>query len=316
MEPVMGETDMALLEPTIPVVVKGAEVLHFAKPKNKKIATLSSMLYVMYANVFVQTPADLMDDGQFELQYAEKQRAKMHYLRGKQYGLDYFNRKNKHFEEYITSRDVELENKALKSIKKKDVGAAYWLGAGWLGAFALDPLDSAMLENLRAPVLILERACELDPNYSNGSIWDVLCAFYAAAPADFGGDKARAVECFLKEVEVCKGKGTTVFMTYANTMCKGNLSLDDYEWTCPYSFEELGWNVPPIKHDEFLESIGMGRPQDTKWPLPIGVDGFDWALDNVLAMDLNDPNTRLLTSLAQKKAAFLKAHRENYFIIW
>ena len=78
----------------------------------------------------------------------------------------------------------------------------------------------------------------------------------------------------------------------------------------------MGWVVPEIKHDEFLESIGMGRKHDTKWPLPIGVDGFDWALDKVLSQNTDDPNTRMLTILAQKKAQFLKDHRENYFIIW
>lgn len=320
MEPVMGETDMELLGSSLPLVVKGVEVAHFAKPNNKQFATLSSMLYVMYANVFVQTPADMMDDSQFDIQYEEKQRAKMHYLRGKRYGLDYFNRKNKHFEEYISSHNPELEEKALKCISKKDVSAAYWLGAGWLGAFALDPLDPDMLSNLRAPVLILEKACSLDPTYSNGAIWDVLCAFYAAAPYDFGGDKDRAVECFLKEVEVCKGQGTGIFMTYANTFCRGSVPLDDYEWKCKYSFEDMGWKIPEIKRDEFLESMGMGRKFDDNgnlsWPLPTGVDGFEWALDNVLAMPLDNPDTRMLTNLAQKKAKFLKEHKENYFIIW
>lgn len=315
-EPVMGESDMVLMESSIPVVVKGVEVLHYAKPRNKKFAQASSMLYVMYANVFVQSKADLMEDSEFDVQLAEKQRAKMHYLRGKRYGLDYFNCKNKNFEKYITSRNPELEQKALKSMKKKDVAAAYWMGAGWLGAFALDPLDPDMLSDLRAPILVLERACELDPTYSNGAIYDVLCAFYAAAPYDFGGDKSKAVECWLKEVEINKGQGTAIFMTYANALCKGNVNLDDYEWKCPYSFEEMGWVVPEIKHDEFLESIGMGRKHDTKWPLPIGVDGFDWALDKVLSQNTDDPNTRMLTILAQKKAQFLKDHRENYFIIW
>ncbi|MCR4790118.1 MAG: TRAP transporter TatT component family protein [Treponemataceae bacterium] len=319
MEPIMGETDMLLLESSIPVVVKGVEVVHYAKPKNKAFAQYASMLYVMYANVFVQSKADVMEDSEYEIQYAEKQRAKMHYLRGKRYGLDYFNRRNKHFEEYITSRNPELEEKALKKMKKKDVAAAYWLGAGWLGAFALDPLDSSMLEDLRAPVLILEKACEIDPTFNNGAIWDVLCAFYAAAPADFGGDKKRAVECFLKEVEITKGQGTGIFMTYANTFCKGGLAsfLDnECEWVCPYSFEEMGWKVPEIKHDEFLDSIGMGRNPDTKWPLPTGIDGFDWALDIVLAYPNDDPNSKLLTSMAKNKAKFLKEHRENYFIIW
>ncbi|MGP1586734.1 MAG: TRAP transporter TatT component family protein [Treponemataceae bacterium] len=313
---VMKETDMELMTYSVPIAVKGAEIMHFAEPNNRNFALYASMLYVMYANVFVQTPAEIMDNSQYEVQYLEKKRAKMHYLRGRDYALDYFKIKNKHFVDYIQSDNPELQEKALKTIKKKDVAAAYWLGAGWLGAFSLDPVDSEILKSIRAPVLILERACMLDPEFNNGSIWDVLCAFYAAAPEDFGGDKDRAVECFLKEIEITKGQGTSIFMTYAQAFCMGNVPLDNYEWTCKYSFEQMNWDVPPIVYDEFLDSIGEGRLKDTKWPLPIKLDGFDWALNNVLNQNVALSENSMMTMLAQKKAKYLKEHREDFFVIW
>ena len=65
MQPVMGETDMELLESSVPIAVKGAEIAHFAKPKNKTFASVSSMLYVMYANVFVQSPAEFLPSSEY-----------------------------------------------------------------------------------------------------------------------------------------------------------------------------------------------------------------------------------------------------------
>ena len=50
----------------------------------------------------------------------------------------------------------------------------------------------------------------------------------------------------------------------------------------------------------------MGQNENSLWPMPTGVYGFDWALDVVLNMDVNeDPNSRFMTVLAQEKAKFL-----------
>ena len=317
LSPVMGETDTILMDEMMPVALKAVEIVHHASPKNKSIHSLTASLYVMYANAFVQHEADLMDISDFELQYSEKMRAKMHYLRGRDYSLSYFDRKYKNFSKNLLSKDPELEQKALSKLKKKDVAAAYWLGAACLGAFSLDPLDVDMLSGVGSALAVLERAAELDPSYNNGAIWDVLVAFYAGAPAEFGGNVDKAVESFLKEVEYSNGKTTSLYMTYAQVFCKNNIDLSSYGWDCAISIEELGWKFPEIPRDEFLESIGMGQNENSLWPIPTGVYGFDWALDVVLNMDINqDPDSRFMTVLAQETAKFLKDHREDYFIIW
>ena len=317
MAPVMGETDSILMGDMMPVALKAVEILHHASPKTKPIHELTASLYVMYANAFVQHKADLMESSDFELQYSEKMRAKMHYLRGRDYSLSYFDRKYKNFSKNLLSKDPELEQLALKKLKVKDVPAAYWLGAAFLGAFSLDPLDVEMLSGVNAALAVLERAAELDPAYNKGAIWDVLVAFYAGAPAEFGGNIQKAVYSFLKEVEYSKGETTSLYMTYAQVFCKNNIDLSSYAWDCPVTIEELGWKFPEIPRDEFLESIGMGVNENALWPLPPGIHGFDWALDVVLQLDVNkDPSSRFMTVLAKEKAQFLKDHREDYFIIW
>lgn len=317
MIPLTGETDTVLMGDFFPVALKAVELMHYASPKNKQIHELTASLYVMYANAFVQQSAELLDDSQFDLQYAEKKRAKMHYLRGRDYSLSYFDSKYKHFSEYLMSQDTNLHQKALSKIKEKDVAAAYWLGAAWLGAFSLDPLDVDILSNIRVPLMILERAAEINPSYNKGAIWDILASFYAGAPSDFGGNKERAVYSFLKEVEYSNGKTTSVYMTYAKTFCKNNIDLSLYTWNCPISITELGWKFPEIKEDEFLDSIGMGQNKASLWPMPTGIYGFEWALNEVLKMNIDDdPTTRLTTKLAKDTAQYLLDHKENYFLIW
>ena len=114
LSPVMGETDTILMNDMMPVALKAVEIVHHASPKNKQIHALTASLYVRYANAFVQQKADMMDIADFELQYSEKMRAKMHYLRGRDYSLSYFDSKYKNFSKNLLSRDPELEQQSIR----------------------------------------------------------------------------------------------------------------------------------------------------------------------------------------------------------
>jgi predicted anti-sigma-YlaC factor YlaD len=58
-----------------------------------------------------------------------------------------------------------------------------------------------------------------EPEYSNGAIWDILCAFYSGAPVDFGGDPERAELCFTESVRISGGKLPGPYVTYAQSVC-------------------------------------------------------------------------------------------------
>ena len=106
--PVMGETDTILMGDMMPVALKAVEIVHHASPKNKSIHALTASLYVMYANAFVQHKADMMDISEFELQHSEKMRAKMHYLRGRDYSLSYFDSKYKDFSKNLFTMKMKF----------------------------------------------------------------------------------------------------------------------------------------------------------------------------------------------------------------
>ncbi len=224
-----GEEDPVLMGDFFPTALKLYEVMLAQNPEHQGLATMTGSLYVMYANVFVQAEADMLSVQEYELQASEHQRAKLHYLRGRDYGFQAFDLRYEGFSNALLSGNTESITNVLQQLKKTDVNAAYWLGAGWLGAFSVDPLDTDLLKTLPAAVALMEKAAELDPNYSDGAIWDVLTAFYAAAPADFGGNLERAYLTSEEAFRVSEGKTPGPYITYATSFCVPEQDIIGYE---------------------------------------------------------------------------------------
>lgn len=217
----MGEEDPVIVKEVLPTLVKIYEIMHIENPTHQGNTIMCGTLNVMYANLCVQQDADAMTDPRLlDMQVEEYNRAKYHYLKGRDLIFSCFEERWPGFTKAILGSDEEAYKKMAAKITANDVTAAYWACAGFFASFALDPLDSDAIGCLKGHLAILERAAELAPEYSNGSIWDVMCQVYAAAPMDFGGDMDRAVFCYNKAQEVAKGKSAGLYLTYAETFCK------------------------------------------------------------------------------------------------
>lgn len=218
---ITGETDYRLIADFFPTILVMYELLHKANPDHAGLAAMTGSLNVMYANAFIQWPASELGVKEFTKQNEEYMRAKMHYLRGREYCLSALEKRHKGFTKAVLGQDDDALRAAVKKLDKNDVNAAYWACAGWLGAFSLDLTDPNLIGTLSAPPAILDRAAELDPNYGGGSIWDLLANFNISA-VGFGGDAERAIECYKKALEVSGGKSPGPYITYAESFCVPN----------------------------------------------------------------------------------------------
>lgn len=223
-----GESDVQLVADFFPTALKLYEIMYLQNPDHAGLAVMSGSLYVMYANVFVQEQAECLPPEEFDRQLEEFARAKLFYLRGRDYIFQMFDRKYPGFTDAVMSGNEERYQYAVSCLTEQDVNAAYWAGAGWLGAFSLDPLDMDIIPYIGGAVAMLERAAELNPDYNDGSIWDVLSAFYIAAPADFGGNPDRAELCHKEALRVSGGKTPGPYVTYAQSFCIPRQDADGY----------------------------------------------------------------------------------------
>lgn len=216
---ITGENDVIVVSDFFPTVLKMYEILQVMNPKHLGLAAMTGSLNVMYGNAFVQTPADNLGISDVEKQFAEYDRAKEHYLRGINLCLFALDGRHKGFKDALMSGEPEKIDAAVSKLDKNDVFASYWFGAGWFAAFSLDIMNPDLNGNLYAPIAVMERGRALNPEFSDGGFYDILGAFYCAAPSDFGGDYEKGVSYIEKAIEISGGKIPGPYVTYADSVC-------------------------------------------------------------------------------------------------
>jgi predicted anti-sigma-YlaC factor YlaD len=173
-------------------------------------------LYIMYANAFLQTPANMMSEEEYTKQEHLLQRAKNLYLRGRDIILNSINSKYTGFSKLLYDKNYK---EALAPIKKKDAELLYWGAVGWLGAFAIDPLDMKLGLTVPCAKEMIKKVLELDENYDNGAIHDFYILYYGSMPDYMEGDFKKARYHFKKAIEASKGRKTSPYLSLATTVC-------------------------------------------------------------------------------------------------
>ena len=219
-----GDTDPELVGDALPFAIKMYEALLDATPKHQGLMFVTGSLYVMYANAFVQGPAEMLPQEEWKAHTEGMMRAKQLYLRGSDILYKALDSKYKGF---IKAAGQEDEfQRILKKCKKDDAGLLYWAVAGGLAAYSIDILDfnlNARIPEWKAMIL---RAYELDPDYGTASLDEFLILFYASMPEMLGGDKEQAEVHFERALKKTGGNSAGAYVSYAQAIC---VPAQDYE---------------------------------------------------------------------------------------
>lgn len=219
----MGEKDPVIVQEVLPTIVKLYEIMHIENPEHQGTSIMCGSLNVMYANLCVESKAELLTDPRLlDEQVKEFNRAKLHYMKGHDMIFAAFESRWPGFTKAIMGTDEKEIKSFTDKLTVADVNAAYWACAGFFASFALDPLDSNFIGCIKGHIAVLEKAASLDPYYSSGSIWDVLSQIYIAAPMDFGGDYERGIYCHEQALKVSGGKSAGIYITEAKSICIPN----------------------------------------------------------------------------------------------
>jgi len=236
-----GDSDPALVGDALPFAIKMYEALLSQNPDHQGLLLTTGSLFVMYANAFVQGPAEMLDPiDYFEERIDSLDRAKKLYLRGYTMLGSALDKKFSGFGA-AKVQDGSLEA-LLKKCKKEDVALLYWTVAGGLAAYSIDVFDFDLGSNIPEWGAMIARAYELDPNFSNGALDDFYILFYASLPETLGGDKAKAEIHFKRALEKTKGLAAGPYVSYAKAIC---IPAQDYD-----SFKENLEKALAIDPDE------------------------------------------------------------------
>jgi predicted anti-sigma-YlaC factor YlaD len=220
-----GDSDPQLVGGALPFAIKMYEALLDSAPKHQGLRLTTGSLFVMYANAFVQGPAEMLPVEEWHLRENELKRAKLLYLRGQEILYGALDLKYAGFSKAGADRIVPLLNKC----KKEDAGLLYWAVAGGLAAYSLDVFDFELGARIPEWSLMIDRAYELDPDYNGAALDEFLLLFYASLPEMMGGDKERAKEHFRLAQEKTGGNSTGAYISYAQSICVPDQDYDAYK---------------------------------------------------------------------------------------
>lgn len=234
----------------------------------------------------------MLSDDEYLKQEQMLERSRKMYLRGRNYILESLFLELKNGEELLEQNPDDF----LKEIDEDQVAALYWAAAGWLGAFSCNPFDMELAQTIHLPLAFLFRALELDEEYGNGSIHDLLLTVWGSVPP------AIIENALLSAPETA---GAFEKQYYMKSNISGNI-----EERARFHFDRsiaLSDGKNPSTYISLASSFSVKKQDYSE---------FEKLLNQALAIDpYEDPDDQLLIIIYQEKARWLLDHREDFFLI-
>jgi predicted anti-sigma-YlaC factor YlaD len=210
-----GDNDPELVGDALPFTIKLYESMMVSIPWHEGLKLRTGSLYIMYANAFLQSPAEMLPDEEYEKQDFLLNRAKNLYLRGRDIIMDALDKKYAGFSRKMKEKKYE---QALAPMKKEDAPFLYWGAAGWLGAYAIEPLDMKIGLTVPGAGAMMDKVLQLDENFEKGAVLDFYVSYYGSMPEHMGGDAQKAREYYKKAIKASGGKSTSPHLSLATTV--------------------------------------------------------------------------------------------------
>ncbi|MEW5815673.1 MAG: TRAP transporter TatT component family protein [Spirochaetota bacterium] len=221
-----GDNDPQLVGDALPFALKLYETLLSKSPDHTGLLLTTGSGFIMYANAFIQTPADMLSIGEFEKQREMWSRSKSLYLRGRDYVLRAIELRHPGVRELLDKNKIQ---EAMKPMTAEDVACLYWAAAGWIAAISIDIFDIKLTLEISKAKALMDRAYELNPDYGNGAIHSFYISFYASMPPDMGGSVEKARYHFKEAVRLSNGLDASPYVALAATVAKSSENVTEFQ---------------------------------------------------------------------------------------
>ncbi|MDR2630403.1 MAG: TRAP transporter TatT component family protein [Spirochaetaceae bacterium] len=270
-----GDSDPRLVGDALPFAIKMYETLLSANPEHQGLIVTTGSLFIMYANAFIQGPAEFLSVTEYEERLAALERAKKFYLRGADILYGGLDKKYPGFSR-ASSLDGTLEP-YLARMKKADIPLLYWTAAGYLSAYSLDPFDLALGRRVPDLMFLIDRAYALDPDFNHGALDEFYILALSSLPESMGGDKTRVEEHFNRAVEKSGGLLAGPYVSYAQAV---SIPTQDYDAFKAYLEKALAMDVDADPESRLMNIIAQRKAKnllDTASDYFIDIDnGEEW----------------------------------------
>ncbi|MCL2193574.1 MAG: TRAP transporter TatT component family protein, partial [Treponema sp.] len=192
-----GDSDPELVGAALPFAIKMYEALLYSTPRHQGLQLTTGSLFIMYANAFIHGPADRLPIYEWQAREDALARAKQLYLRGHRILLDALEQRHRGFA--AAAQNADTMQTFSRRFRRQDVPFLYWTVASGLAAYSVDVFDFDLAANIPVWHIMIERAFELDPDFSG--LDEFLLLYFASLPEMLGGDRDRARYHFGRAME-------------------------------------------------------------------------------------------------------------------
>lgn len=182
------DSDLELVEKSIPANIKLLEVMLASDPENRKLLALLSRLYGSYAFGFIETQLEAIsakDEDDARIPYI-KESLNRNYVKAQQYALRAILISNPKCEELL--KIASKSKDCFASLGKSDVPAIYWYGFN-VGSYINRNLSSVTaLSKGHIVAAAMNRVNQLNEKYFHSGANLFLVAYYGSRSKMMGGD--------------------------------------------------------------------------------------------------------------------------------
>ena len=210
--PLLSEDDPELVREALPFTLKLLDILIAQDIRSPEILLVASQAYIANAALFLQTRANTVARDDFAARAELLDRAKKHYLRGRNYAIEALAELNEDFD--ADGEDADFEE-SLSQFEEEHVPYLYFAAAGWFAAAGLDTFDLGLALTTPRALALMDRAYELDPDYNRGAIDEFYILVYGLLPESLGGDKDKAYIHYQRALSLSENQSASAYLSYA-----------------------------------------------------------------------------------------------------
>ncbi|MDX1430806.1 MAG: TRAP transporter TatT component family protein [Gammaproteobacteria bacterium] len=219
-----ADDDIEFIGLATPFALKTTEGLLEQVPRHRDLLLAAARGFTQYAYVYVEQPADALEERDVDLAYAERGRARRMYLRARDYGLRGLAVANPAVAEELRV----APGAALATTTPEDVPLLYWTAAAWASAISLGKDDPALIADLPIVEQLIRRALELDESYDHGAIHVFLISYETSRSGLSESTVDRVRHHFRRAVELSEGLQAAPYVAMAEAVSVALQDRDEY----------------------------------------------------------------------------------------
>ena len=209
-----SDNDPELIKDALPFSLKLMEALLEELPDHRGLLLATASGFTQYSYAFVQLPADVLETSSIADAEAMRGRARLLYLRARDYGLRGLNTRHEGFSIRLT----DDPKSAVAVTDRKDVPFLYWTAASWGSAISVSKDEPDLIADQLTVEALIDRAYELEPDYNNGAIENFLITYEGVRKGAAGNADKRSRMHFEKAVDLTHGQLASPFVSLAETV--------------------------------------------------------------------------------------------------